>query len=242
MVKSCSAINCTNRRGTSNRHIKFFKFPPDPVKLKKWLINVRRVDDKGEVWLPNKNSFICSVHFKPDCMYTVKEGGRTRLKSDAVPTEFDFLGRSKRHCLFKAPKDQQTPRDDSRREPSPPPDPSLDKRIDHNYPPKHDSELEKVKKQLAKSQKEVTRSKEKLKQTRRKLNAKIAETKNLKAILLELIDNNLLQEDDNPKDDDDNENDSSEEDDDENDDENGSSDDDDDNYQDASVFCDTIMD
>lgn len=41
-------------------------------------------------------------------------------------------------------------------------------------------------------------------------------------------DNSLLQDDDNPKDDDGNENDSSDE--------------DDDNYQDASVFCDTIMD
>ncbi|XP_045463775.1 uncharacterized protein LOC123673332 [Harmonia axyridis] len=41
-------------------------------------------------------------------------------------------------------------------------------------------------------------------------------------------DNSLSQDDDNPKDDDGNENDSSDE--------------DDDNYQDASVFCDTIMD
>ena len=45
-----------------------------------------------------------------------------------------------------------------------------------------------------------------------------------------ITENNLLQDDNNSKDDDDNESDSSDEED----------DDDDDNYQDASVFCNTI--
>ncbi|KAG8188465.1 hypothetical protein JTE90_008030 [Oedothorax gibbosus] len=152
MVKSCSAYNCTNRHNAFDKHIKFFKFPSNPVKLKAWVRNIRRVDKKHKDWMPNKHSYICSVHFKPECMYTVKEGGRTRLKPDAVPTEFDFPSH-----FIKVIKERQTPRR-TRRAPSPQQVPAVDISIDHNYGSKHVSELDKVKEQLKISQKQVTRT------------------------------------------------------------------------------------
>ncbi|KAG8175243.1 hypothetical protein JTE90_020739 [Oedothorax gibbosus] len=187
MVKSCSAYNCTNRHNAFDKHIKFFKFPSNPVKLKAWVRNIRRVDKKHKDWMPNKHSYICSVHFKPECMYTVKEGGRTRLKPDAVSTEFDFPSH-----FIKVIKERQTPRR-TRRAPSPQQVPAVDISIDHNYGSKHVSELDKVKEQLKISQKQVTRSKIKLKQTRRKLTARTAEIENLKDILLELKDREMLK-------------------------------------------------
>lgn len=57
MVKSCSAIDCTNR-SQKGADISFYRFPADPERRAQWIAAVRRVN-----WTPNKNSWLCSKHF-----------------------------------------------------------------------------------------------------------------------------------------------------------------------------------
>ena len=57
MPVSCSAVNCTNRY-TKGSAVKFFVFPTDPERQKRWTVAVSR--DK---WLPSKYDHLCSAHF-----------------------------------------------------------------------------------------------------------------------------------------------------------------------------------
>lgn len=45
---------------------------------------------KREKWTPTKYSKICSHHFTPDSYETSGWSNKPRLKSDAVPTRFEF--------------------------------------------------------------------------------------------------------------------------------------------------------
>lgn len=56
-------------------------FQKNPLQLPKW-INFMRT--RMPLWLPQKNSTLCSKHFTPDCFD--KSGKITRLKSMAIPT------------------------------------------------------------------------------------------------------------------------------------------------------------
>ena len=81
MVGSCSAINCTTKRGTP--HTSFHRFPhKKPELLRKWVHNVKRKD-----CAPNEHSLLCSKHFDESCFVV---GKRIKLKCDAVPTKFVF--------------------------------------------------------------------------------------------------------------------------------------------------------
>jgi len=65
---------------------------------------VRRVDDRGHLWLPNKTSVICSQHFQEDAfMY---QFGRKTVKPGALPTIFSFTQEVPKR---KAPKCRSVP-------------------------------------------------------------------------------------------------------------------------------------
>ena len=57
LVKSCSAVRCTNR-ALKTSGISFYRFPADPERRAKWVAAVRRED-----WQPSKYTCICSAHF-----------------------------------------------------------------------------------------------------------------------------------------------------------------------------------
>ncbi|XP_066596614.1 uncharacterized protein [Prorops nasuta] len=62
----CCVVGCTSR-DSRNPDVKFYSFPGRPWETehrKKWVISVRRLDVKGKLWQPNKNSKICSLHFE----------------------------------------------------------------------------------------------------------------------------------------------------------------------------------
>ncbi|XP_064475886.1 THAP domain-containing protein 1-like [Ornithodoros turicata] len=54
-----------------------------PAVLKKWVQKMHRKN-----WAPSKSSVLCSRHFEEACFD--RTGQTARLKSDAVPTKFDF--------------------------------------------------------------------------------------------------------------------------------------------------------
>ncbi|XP_069670524.1 zinc finger protein 679-like isoform X2 [Periplaneta americana] len=82
----CSAINCSNNKKRSPE-LSFFRFPKDPERCKKWLINSRREDlmKKSVVYLYNNIKF-CSLHFE-DTQFMNEN--RNKLTWNAVPTLFD---------------------------------------------------------------------------------------------------------------------------------------------------------
>ncbi|XP_068441350.1 THAP domain-containing protein 5-like [Clinocottus analis] len=82
MPKYCSVPNCKNDSGNGGDRKSFYKFPlQDPVRLQRWLRNMRRGD-----WTPSRHQYICHEHFAPSC-FKVRWGIRY-LESDAVPTVF----------------------------------------------------------------------------------------------------------------------------------------------------------
>lgn len=84
MVTSRSAYGCTNRfKKESN--IYFHKFP-DNASLKKTQIPVLKRKD----FLSSKRSVICSQHFKPSDFVCSPDDFKPRLKSDSVPSIFNF--------------------------------------------------------------------------------------------------------------------------------------------------------
>ena len=101
MPKTCVAFNCHSRQSKScNLSFHLFPFSNSDL-LKKWTIAVKRKN-----WKPQKNSYLCSLHFN-DSSYKsnliFQKSGKTyderkrlvprkikKLKPDAVPTLFDF--------------------------------------------------------------------------------------------------------------------------------------------------------
>ena len=60
MVRSCSAVGCTNRDTKENREkgIKFYRIPVDGDRRRLWLAAICRKD-----FDPPPDAAICSVHF-----------------------------------------------------------------------------------------------------------------------------------------------------------------------------------
>ena len=52
----CADYNCLNR---SEEGFRIFRFPADPERKKKWIINCRR-----DRWNPNANSRLCEISVK----------------------------------------------------------------------------------------------------------------------------------------------------------------------------------
>ncbi|XP_039590497.1 52 kDa repressor of the inhibitor of the protein kinase [Polypterus senegalus] len=78
----CSAPNCSNSTTIGKQ---LFRFPKDPVRMQKWVINCRRD------FLPTPCSRLCEDHFEESQFEEIARspaGGR-KLKPNAIPTLFD---------------------------------------------------------------------------------------------------------------------------------------------------------
>ena len=62
MVTSCCVIGCTNRHSVGCGR-RFFRFPPDTHRRRRWIVAVRRADVNGKPWQPNDSHRVCSDHF-----------------------------------------------------------------------------------------------------------------------------------------------------------------------------------
>ncbi|XP_036404348.1 uncharacterized protein LOC118791172 [Megalops cyprinoides] len=95
MPSSCVAINCSVERSpdTLKQGITFHRFPKDPVRRLQWCSALRRQSCDRRLWVPTKNSVLCSLHFAPD-MFD-RTGQTVRLRDSAVPTLFDFRKRKR---------------------------------------------------------------------------------------------------------------------------------------------------
>ncbi|XP_060085556.1 THAP domain-containing protein 5-like [Ylistrum balloti] len=86
----CVAINCTNRSG---QRVSLFAFPKDDKLRNAWTVKLKRQD-----FVPTKHSRLCQIHFSPECFSKDPRISESigyepkclRLKTDAVPTIFDF--------------------------------------------------------------------------------------------------------------------------------------------------------
>lgn len=78
-MPGCAAIGCNNR---SEKGFTMKCFPRNPKLRKIWTERVSRAD-----WEPSNNSFLCHVHFEAD-QWTITQGGRIKLKKNAVPSIF----------------------------------------------------------------------------------------------------------------------------------------------------------
>ncbi|XP_019966394.1 THAP domain-containing protein 1 [Paralichthys olivaceus] len=77
----CSAPNCSNSTSIGKQ---LFRFPKDPVRKKKWLVNCRRDFE------PTAHSRLCQDHFEQSQFEEIARspaGGR-KLKPNAIPTLF----------------------------------------------------------------------------------------------------------------------------------------------------------
>ncbi|KPP74558.1 THAP domain-containing protein 1-like [Scleropages formosus] len=78
----CSAPNCSNSTTIGKQ---LFRFPKDPVRMRKWVVNCRRD------FVPTPCSRLCQDHFEESQFEEVARspaGGR-KLKPNAVPTLFN---------------------------------------------------------------------------------------------------------------------------------------------------------
>ncbi|XP_060761616.1 THAP domain-containing protein 2 [Neoarius graeffei] len=78
----CSAPNCSNSTTIGKQ---LFRFPKDPIRMRKWLINCRRD------FVPTPCSRLCQDHFEDSQFEEIARsptGGR-KLKPNAVPTLFN---------------------------------------------------------------------------------------------------------------------------------------------------------
>jgi hypothetical protein len=71
-----------------------YRFPKDKVRRKQWMQNIHR-----EKWSPQKQTLICSDHFKES--YIDRTGNLVRINQDAVPTRFKmFPDHLKKACYY----------------------------------------------------------------------------------------------------------------------------------------------
>ncbi|KAH1015676.1 hypothetical protein HUJ04_007023, partial [Dendroctonus ponderosae] len=67
-MTGCSAPNCNNH---SRNGFKFHRFPADPDRREKWLVNCRRQD-----WNPTQNDRLCSAHFEDSQLEQNRSDGK----------------------------------------------------------------------------------------------------------------------------------------------------------------------
>uniref|UniRef100_A0A3Q3XKR2 THAP domain-containing protein 1 n=1 Tax=Mola mola TaxID=94237 RepID=A0A3Q3XKR2_MOLML len=79
----CSAPNCSNSTSTGKQ---LFRFPKDPVRKKKWVLNSRRDFE------PTPHSRLCQDHFEQSQFEEIarSSAGGKKLKPNAIPTLFSF--------------------------------------------------------------------------------------------------------------------------------------------------------
>ncbi|XP_070974371.1 THAP domain-containing protein 1 A-like isoform X2 [Oncorhynchus clarkii lewisi] len=78
----CSAPNCSNSTTIGKQ---LFRFPKEPIRKKKWLVNCRRN------FLPTPHSRLCQDHFELSQFEEIARSpaGGKKLKPNAVPTLFN---------------------------------------------------------------------------------------------------------------------------------------------------------
>ncbi len=71
-----------------------FRFPKDPILLKKWQVAIRRQTSGKKLWKPKNSSVVCAKHFQESDFYKPKvlygEKRRRLLKKEAIPSIFPF--------------------------------------------------------------------------------------------------------------------------------------------------------
>ncbi|XP_068196708.1 THAP domain-containing protein 1 [Antennarius striatus] len=79
----CSAPNCSNSTNTGKQ---LFRFPKDPVRKKKWVMNSRRDFE------PTPHSRLCQDHFEQSQFEEIarSSAGGKKLKPNAIPTLFSI--------------------------------------------------------------------------------------------------------------------------------------------------------
>ncbi|KAM9322935.1 uncharacterized protein KZ484_020994 isoform 1-T2 [Pholidichthys leucotaenia] len=79
----CWAPKCSN---TTNIGKQLFRFPKDPVRKKKWVVNCRRDLE------PSLHSRLCEDHFEPSQFEEIARSaaGGKKLKPNAIPTLFNM--------------------------------------------------------------------------------------------------------------------------------------------------------
>ncbi|XP_056149648.1 THAP domain-containing protein 1 isoform X2 [Lampris incognitus] len=79
----CSAPNCSNSTTIGKQ---LFRFPKDPVRKRKWVVNCRRDFE------PTPHSRLCQDHFEPSQFEEIARSpaGGKKLKPNAIPTLFSF--------------------------------------------------------------------------------------------------------------------------------------------------------
>ncbi|XP_065682278.1 THAP domain-containing protein 2-like [Hydra vulgaris] len=101
MVLSCSAYNCTQRY---TKGVSFHGFPKDLELRRKWIQVMRR-----DGFTPSKQSKLSGKHFTIDCYEVSPWSSQKKLKSDAIPSIFDFPTRLKKSTYSrKPPKNRQS--------------------------------------------------------------------------------------------------------------------------------------
>ncbi|XP_071453914.1 uncharacterized protein [Hetaerina americana] len=106
MVHHCCAYGC-RERSQKGGSVTLHSFPKDPSRRKLWEMKVRRQNFKVTDYTK-----ICSKHFTDDCFDREKFGG-TWLKSDAVPTLFNFTSHVLSPSKDRKPRKQIIPLDGS---------------------------------------------------------------------------------------------------------------------------------
>nr|XP_047141276.1 THAP domain-containing protein 2-like [Hydra vulgaris] len=91
MVLSCSAYNCTQRY---TKGVSFHGFPKDLELRRKWIQVMRR-----DGFTPSKQSKLSGKHFTIDCYEVSPWSSQKKLKSDAIPSIFDFPTRLKKRTI-----------------------------------------------------------------------------------------------------------------------------------------------
>ncbi|XP_034743432.1 THAP domain-containing protein 1 B [Etheostoma cragini] len=79
----CSAPNCSNSTSIGKQ---LFRFPKDPVRMKKWVVNCRRDFE------PTPHSRLCQDHFEQSQFEEIarSSAGGKKLKPNAIPTLFSL--------------------------------------------------------------------------------------------------------------------------------------------------------
>ncbi|XP_073957220.1 uncharacterized protein [Choristoneura fumiferana] len=83
-MPSCCVKWCRSHSDMKNTGLTFHVFPTDEIQRKKWVTAVRLERNECD-WMPSRGSVICSIHFRSDDMYMLKDGRRKRLIKSAVP-------------------------------------------------------------------------------------------------------------------------------------------------------------
>ena len=62
MPTTCCVVNC-NKRHSASSNVRFYRFPKDPDRRRRWLAFVSRRNRDGSPWMPGQGDRVCSCHF-----------------------------------------------------------------------------------------------------------------------------------------------------------------------------------